>query len=99
MTSAPAELRTLRPYRQRFPVLRSIPTTRHASLLPSPWAISCTYRRCFSACTPPAGARRLLRIATSRNRSVLRRQLASAPSFLAGVLTPEDLRGLTPTVL
>src|SRR5664279_3131777 len=79
MTSAPAELRTLRPYRHRFPVLRSIPTTRHASLLPSPWAISCTYRRCFSACTPPACVRRLLRIATSRNRSVLRRQLASAP--------------------
>ena len=36
MTSAPAELRTLRPYRQRFPVLRLIPTSRHASLLPSP---------------------------------------------------------------
>src|SRR5450755_3616597 len=78
MTSAPAESRTFRPYRQRFPVLRSIPTSRHASLLLTPWAISCAYRRCFSACTPPAGVRRLVRIATSKNRSVLRRQLASA---------------------
>src|SRR3954451_5750296 len=38
-----------------------MPTIRHASELPIPWAISRTKRCCFSACTPPVGVRRLTR--------------------------------------
>jgi hypothetical protein len=39
-TGSPAELRTVRPYRHRVPVLRLIPTIRHASELLIPCAIS-----------------------------------------------------------
>ena len=61
-----------------MPVLRLIPTSRHAPALLTPCAISCRYRCCFSASTPPA-RRRLSCIATSKTALVLQRQLASAP--------------------
>src|SRR3954447_1115869 len=47
-----------------------MPTIRPAPELLIPWAISRTNRCCFSACTPPAGVRRLTRrsaITTSKS--------------------------------
>jgi len=63
--TSPAVFAIVRPSRHRVPVLRLIPTSRHASPLLTPCAINRTNRSCFSVNARPACVIRDRPIATS----------------------------------
>ena len=65
-TGSPAVLRMVLPNRHRVPVLRLIPTIRHASELFTPWAISRTKRSCLSVNPQPGGLLPSTSIATPK---------------------------------